>query len=53
MTVYNALGQQVLVDNNGGNAVQLDLGRLAAGSYTMRISATDGSQTTRKLIVNK
>ncbi len=53
VTVYNALGQQVLVDNNGGNAVQLDLGRLAAGTYTMRISATDGSQTTRKLIVNK
>lgn len=51
--IYNALGQQVLVDNNGGHTFQLDLGRLAAGNYTMRISAADGSQTTRKLIVSK
>ena len=53
VVVYNALGQQVLVDNNGGHTLQLDLGRLAAGNYTMRISAADGSQTTRKLIVSK
>ena len=51
--VYNALGQQVLVDNKGGNNLQLDLGQLASGNYTMRIVAADGSVANRKLIVNK
>ncbi len=53
VVIYNAIGQQVLVNNNGGNTVQLDLGNLAGGAYTMRIATADGNHATRKLIVSK
>ena len=53
VVVYNAIGQQVLVSNNGGRNVQLDLGTLAGGAYTMRIVTADGNHATRKLIVSK
>lgn len=53
VVIYNAIGQQVLVNNNSGNTVQLDLGNLAGGAYTMRIATADGNYATRKLIVSK
>ncbi len=51
--VYNTIGQQVILRNNESSHVQLDLGNLATGSYTMRIVAADGSEINRKLIVSK
>lgn len=51
--VYNALGQQLIRRSVNANATQLDLQSLAIGHYTLRILAADGSQTTRKFIVNK
>ena len=53
VVIYNALGQQAVRRTVGGNAVQLDLGHLATGTYTLRINGADGSLTTRKIIVNK
>lgn len=53
IVIYNAIGQQVMLNNNGGNKVQLDLGNLAGGAYTMRVLTADGNQVTRKLIVSK
>ena len=53
VVIYNAVGQQVVSRQIEGNAIQLDLGTLATGTYTLRISGADGSLTTRKIIVNK
>ncbi len=36
-----------------GNRTTLDLGSLASGTYTLRITAANGEQVTRKFIVNK
>jgi len=51
--VYNAVGQQVIVQSGNGNHMQLDLGSLGAGIYSLRIMGHDGLQTVRKFIVNK
>lgn len=51
--VYNAVGQQVIVRSGEGTHLQLDLGNLGAGSYSLRIMGRDGQQTVRKFIVNK
>ncbi|MBP5527527.1 MAG: T9SS type A sorting domain-containing protein [Bacteroidales bacterium] len=53
VVIYNALGQQVVRRHVDGNAVQLDLGNLTSGTYTLQIGGADGSLTTRKIIVNK
>ena len=53
VVIYNAIGQKAVRRTVNGNAVQLDLGHLATGTYTLRISGADGSLTTRKIIVNK
>lgn len=53
VVVYNAAGQQVVVSNVNGNKTVLDLGGLAAGSYTLRIVGADGNTSVRKFIVNK
>lgn len=53
IVIYNTVGQQVLLNNNGGNKVQLDLGNLTSGAYTMSVLTADGNQATRKLIVSK
>ena len=36
-----------------GNSMQLDLGNYAAGTYMLRINGADGSQTTRKIVINR
>ena len=51
--IYNAIGQQVIRRSVNSTNVQLDLGTLAIGNYTMRIISANGDQTTRKFIVNK
>ncbi len=51
--IYNAVGQQVIVRSVNDSHLQLDLGSLAAGNYSLRIVGRDGQQTTRKFIVNK
>ena len=53
VTVYNALGQQVIARSVNADAIQLDLGNLVAGNYTLRIVSQNGNETTRKFIVNK
>ena len=53
IVIYNAIGQQVMMSNVDGSRTTLDLGSLASGNYTMRITAANGEQTTRKFIVNK
>ena len=53
VVIYNAVGQQILHRDVDGNHVQLDLGGLAAGTYTLRINGAEDVQTTRKFIVNK
>ena len=53
INVYNEVGQQVIVRNVEGNSLQLDLNQLPTGSYTLGITAADGSQAVRKFIVNK
>lgn len=53
IVIYNAIGQQVMTNTEDGNRITLDLGSLASGNYTMRITAANGEQVTRKFIVNK
>ena len=54
VVIYNAIGQQVVVRRDiNANALQLDLGNLAIGTYTMQIRSLNGEQATRKFIVNK
>lgn len=53
VVIYNAIGQQVIVRSLEGTRSTLDLGSLASGNYTMRITAANGEQVTRKFIVNK
>ncbi len=53
IVVFNAIGQQVIVRNVSGDRASLDLGSLAAGNYTLRITSANGEQVTRKFIVNK
>lgn len=53
VVIYNTVGQQVVSQIANGNNMSLDLGNLATGTYTLRITDVDGNQTTRKFIVNK
>ncbi|MGX8712836.1 MAG: T9SS type A sorting domain-containing protein [bacterium] len=53
IVIYNALGQQVLVREVNANAIQLDLGSLATGAYTMRLVSLNGDKAARKFVVNK
>lgn len=52
--VFNLVGQQVLMVNAAGsNSVQVDLGSLGTGHYTLRINGMEGDHTTRTLVINK
>ena len=53
IVIYNVLGQVVRSQEVNANHIQIDLGNLAAGNYTLRINALNGEQTTRKIIINK
>ena len=51
--IYNMIGQQVLLTNGNSNEMHLDLGNLANGQYTLRITSVNGDQITRKISVSK
>ncbi len=53
VSVYNAIGQQVMLRQGNGNTMQIDLYNLANGHYTMRIVTTEGHEAIRKFIVSK
>jgi len=53
VVIYNMVGQQVLRQQCNGETVQLDLGALVGGNYTLAITAANGEQTTRKINVTK
>ena len=53
VVIYNAIGQQVLLRQGDSTSMQLDLGTLATGQYTMRILTANGNEVNRKLIVSK
>lgn len=53
VSVYNAIGQQVMLRQGNGNDMQIDLYNLANGHYTMRIVTTEGHVAIRKFIVSK
>lgn len=53
VSVYNAIGQQVILREGNGNTMQIDLYNLTNGHYTMRIVTSDGRVANRKFIVSK
>ena len=53
VVIYNAIGQQVVRRAVNATSVQLDLGTLATGTYTMQILSANGEQALRKFIINK
>ena len=53
VSVYNAIGQQVMLRQGNGNTMQIDLYTLANGHYTMRIRTVEGHEAVRKFIVSK
>lgn len=53
VTIYNAIGQQVMLRQGDGETMQIDLYSLTSGHYTMRIRTAEGHEAIRKFIVNK
>lgn len=53
VSVFNAIGQQVMLRQGDGEDMQIDLTGLASGHYTMRIRTIEGHEAIRKFIVNK
>lgn len=53
VTVFNTLGQQSMSLEGNGTQMQLDLGNLATGQYTLVIATEDGQFSTHKFIISK
>ena len=53
VTIYNALGQQVVANTNLGNKTVMDLTNLPKGAYTMHLSLQNGETVIRKFIITK
>ena len=53
VTIYNALGQQVALQNNMGSKSVMDLATLSRGTYTMRIVLANGETVIRKFVITK
>ena len=53
IVIYNTIGQQVMMQNGNNDHMQLDLGNLASGNYTLCITGANGEQTTRKINIVK
>lgn len=53
VAIFNALGQRMMVSNQQGNAIVMNLSALTKGTYTMRIELENGSVINRKFIVAK
>ena len=53
VAIFNALGQQILLNNNLGNKAVMDLTNLPKGSYSMRLTLQNGETIIRKFIITK
>lgn len=53
VSVYNALGQQVLNNYIRANKSQMNLSNLSKGNYTMRIVLQNGETVVRKFVITK
>ncbi len=53
VSIYNTLGQQILVNTNLGNKTVMDLTNLPKGNYTMRLTLQNGETVIRKFIITK
>lgn len=53
VTIFNALGQQVVLQHNLGNQSLMNLSNLSRGTYTMRISLENGENIVRKFVITK
>ncbi|MBO4731035.1 MAG: T9SS type A sorting domain-containing protein, partial [Bacteroidaceae bacterium] len=53
VTIYNALGQQVLNNYISANKSQMNLSSLSKGNYTMRVTLQNGETIVRKFVITK
>ena len=53
MVIFNALGQQVAVQQNLGTKSVMNLSNLSKGNYTMRLTLENGQTLTRKFVITK
>ena len=53
VSVFNALGQQVAFAENLGNKSVMNLATLSRGTYTMRITLSNGESIIRKFVITK
>ena len=53
VTIYNALGQQVLNNYISANKSQMNLSSLSKGNYTMRVILQNGETIVRKFVITK
>ena len=53
ITLYNAIGQKVMIQTNCGNNTSLNLDNMPNGNYIITTTTADGAQTSHKIIVNK
>ena len=53
VTIFNTLGQKVLVDHNLGNKAVMNLTNLPKGNYTMQLTLNNGETVIRKFIITK
>lgn len=51
--IFNALGQQVMVNNNLGTKSTLNLTNLSKGTYTIRLTLENGENIIRKFVITK
>ena len=49
VTVYNVLGQEIMIKNNNGNQYQLDMSSLASGTYLVKVMADNAEKTVKVL----
>lgn len=45
VTVYNVLGQEIMVKNTSNNQSQVDMSSLASGTYLVKVNADDSEKT--------
>ena len=53
VVIFNALGQQVAVQQNLGTKSVMNLSNLSKGNYTMRLTLDNGQTLTRKFVITK
>lgn len=53
MTIFNTLGQQVMVQRNLGTKSLINLSNLSKGTYSMRLKLQNGETIVRKFVITK